>query len=93
MEEKTYKTMGSSGILSLVIGIIICILGVGAGVAMIVNGGRLLKGKNDIMFQITASKVMQQFNVNMTFDALHNKYEAAGNKTIYNQFFASLATI
>ena len=27
MEEKTYKTMGSSGILSLVIGIIICILG------------------------------------------------------------------
>ena len=50
MEEKTYKTMGSSGILSLVIGIIICILGVGAGIAMIINGGRLLKGKNDIMF-------------------------------------------
>lgn len=45
MEEKTYKTMGSSGILSLVIGIIICILGVGAGIAMIINGGRLLKSK------------------------------------------------
>lgn len=50
MEEKTYKTMGSSGILSLVIGIIVCIFGIGAGVAMIVNGGRLIKRKNDIMF-------------------------------------------
>lgn len=50
MEEKTYKTMGSSGILSLVIGIIVCILGIGAGVAMIINGGRLIKRKNDIMF-------------------------------------------
>lgn len=50
MEEKTYKTMGSTGILSLVIGIVVCILGVGAGVSMIVNGARLIKGKNDIMF-------------------------------------------
>lgn len=50
MEEKTYKMMGASGVLSLVLGIIVCIIGVGVGTAMIVNGGRLLKGKNDIMF-------------------------------------------
>jgi len=50
MEEKTYKLMSSSGILCLVMGILICIIGIGAGVAMIVNGGRLLKGKNDILF-------------------------------------------
>ncbi len=42
--------MTSVGISSLVMGIITIVAGIGIGVVMIVNGGRLLSGKKDITF-------------------------------------------
>ena len=54
--EKLYHKINAIGISNLVIGIVITILvglillGVGAGVTMIVNGARLITGKKDITF-------------------------------------------
>lgn len=48
--EKTYKTMANVGAGDLALGIIILITGIVAGVLMIINGARLLKGKSDLMF-------------------------------------------
>lgn len=50
MSEKVYKTMGSVGTCNLVLGICIIVFGIGAGVATIVNGGRLLNKKSSILF-------------------------------------------
>ena len=43
MEEKVYKTMGSTGGGSLAIGICILVTGIVSGILLIVNGARLLK--------------------------------------------------
>lgn len=48
--EKAYKTMSSTGVASIVIGIIVIVSGVGAGVLAIVNGARLLKKRGEITF-------------------------------------------
>lgn len=48
--EKLYNKMNSVGISNLVMGIITIVVGIGIGVVMIVNGGRLLSGKKDITF-------------------------------------------
>ncbi len=50
MNEETYKTMRSVGAGNLVIGILAVVTGVAIGVLAIVNGGRLLRKKSDIMF-------------------------------------------
>ena len=50
MVEKVYKTMKSVGIGNLVLGICMIVLGVGVGVAIIVNGARLLHKKSDLLF-------------------------------------------
>ncbi|MCI8417982.1 MAG: hypothetical protein HFI33_10905 [Lachnospiraceae bacterium] len=50
MNEKAYKTMSGVGAGNIVIGIILLTVGLAAGVLMIVNGGRLLKRKSDLMF-------------------------------------------
>ena len=47
--EKTYKLMGGIGAGDIVLGIVVLVTGITAGV-MIVNGARLLKGKTDLMF-------------------------------------------
>lgn len=49
MNEKIYKTMGSAGVGSLVLGIVILVTGIASGIMMIVNGARLLKHKSDIL--------------------------------------------
>ena len=49
MNEKIYKTMGNTGVGSLVLGIVILVTGVVSGVMMIINGARLLKQKSDIL--------------------------------------------
>ena len=51
MEEKAYKTMGITGGLSIAIGIVTIVGGIVLGVLSIVNGGKLLKRKSEIMFQ------------------------------------------
>lgn len=50
MEEKAYKTMNSTGIVSIVMGIVVIVFGIGAGIVSIVNGARLLKNKKGIIF-------------------------------------------
>ena len=48
--EKTYKLMAGVGAGAIALGIIVLVTGIAAGVMMIVNGARLLKGKTDLMF-------------------------------------------
>ena len=50
MEEKVYKTMKSTGISNLVIGILLIVFGIVSGVSVIVNGAKLIHGKKDLMF-------------------------------------------
>lgn len=50
MNEKAYKTMGGVGAANLTLGIILLTVGLVSGVLMIVNGGRLLKRKSDLIF-------------------------------------------
>lgn len=50
MEEKVYKTMGSTGAANLVVGICLIISGLAAGILLIINGARLLKNRTKIVF-------------------------------------------
>ncbi len=50
MMEKIYKTMISVGVWNLVLGIVLILSGVAAGIFLIVNGGKLLKKKSDLLF-------------------------------------------
>lgn len=50
MAEKVYKTMKSVGAFNLVTGILLIILGITAGIAIIVNGAKLLNDKSDLTF-------------------------------------------
>ena len=49
MNEKQYNTIGLTGAGSLVIGILMTVFGIAAGVIMIVNGGRLLHIRKDVL--------------------------------------------
>lgn len=48
--EKTYKIMANVGAGDLALGVIVLVTGIVAGVLMIINGARLLKGKSDLIF-------------------------------------------
>ena len=48
-EEKIYHLMGETGVSSIVLGIVVLVTGIAAGVLMIINGGRLLAGKSDVL--------------------------------------------
>lgn len=50
MNEKVYKTMKKVGAWNIVFGILLIAVGVTVGVMQLVNGGKLLKNKKDIMF-------------------------------------------
>lgn len=50
MNEKTYKTMRTTGAGSIAIGIVVLIGGVVCGVLGIINGARLLRKKSEIIF-------------------------------------------
>ena len=50
MAEKVYKTMKSVGAFSLVTGILLIVGGIAAGIAVIVNGARLLQAKSNLTF-------------------------------------------
>lgn len=49
MNEKIYKTMSSSGSWNLAIGITVMVVGIAAGVMLIVNGVKLIRQKYQIM--------------------------------------------
>lgn len=48
--ERVYKVMNSVGAANIVIGIILVVTGLSAGIITIVNGARLLAGKKEITF-------------------------------------------
>ena len=48
--EKLYKKMSVIGGGNIAVGIIVLVTGIISGIMMIVNGGRLLKAKKDMMF-------------------------------------------
>lgn len=50
MMEKIYHTMKSVGVWNLVLGILMIVSGIIAGVLLILNGSVLLKKKSDLMF-------------------------------------------
>ena len=50
MDEKIYKTMGRSGALAIVIGIISIVMGLASGILLLISGGRLLGGRSKILF-------------------------------------------
>lgn len=49
MDEKLYKTISSTGAVSLVLGICTLVAGITSGILLIVNGARLLKSKKRIL--------------------------------------------
>ncbi len=49
MNEKVYKTIGSTGASSLAIGICVLVTGVTSGILLIINGARLLKCRKKIL--------------------------------------------
>ena len=50
MSEIAYKTMAQTGAANLVLGIVVLVTGITAGVLLLVQGGRLLKNKSDLTF-------------------------------------------
>lgn len=48
--EKLYEKLNSVAVSNLVMGIVTIVVGIGAGVVMIVNGAKLLHGKKKITF-------------------------------------------
>ncbi len=50
MDEKVYKTINSTGKLSIIFGVLTIVLMIGVGVVNIINGARLLSKKSDMLF-------------------------------------------
>ena len=50
MMERIYNTMKSVGVWNLVMGILLIVSGVVAGILLILNGAKLLKKKSDLLF-------------------------------------------
>lgn len=48
MNEKIYKTMAGSGVLSITVGIIVAVVGLTSGILLIIGGGKLLARKSDL---------------------------------------------
>ena len=49
MAERAYKTMKSTGAWNIATGVILMVVGVACGIMLIINGGRLLKDKKEIL--------------------------------------------
>lgn len=50
MQEKIYKVMGSAGAAALTLGICVLVGGIATGILLIIQGGRLLKNKGNVIF-------------------------------------------
>ncbi len=48
--EKAYKTMTSSSVMNITVGIIMIVAGLTAGIITVVNGARLLKDRHEMTF-------------------------------------------
>ncbi len=50
MQERLYKAMGRGGATSLVFGIVFIVLGIAAGVTLIVSGAKLLAHRQSLEY-------------------------------------------
>lgn len=50
MTEKAYKAMSLAGVTNIVVGVLSIVIGVSAGVVLLINAAKLLKGKNGLTF-------------------------------------------
>lgn len=50
MDEKVYKTMGTTGGGTLVVGICVLVMGITSGILLIINGAKLLKSRERLIF-------------------------------------------
>ncbi len=50
MTEKAYKIMKGSGALNIAVGVVVLVVGIAAGVLLLVSGGKLLAGKSGLTF-------------------------------------------
>ncbi len=50
MKENIYKSMGHSGVMSIVLGICTIVGGIAIGVMLLVLGGRLLAKRSELTF-------------------------------------------
>ena len=50
MMEKIYNTMKSVGVCNLVLGIVLILSSLTAGIFLIINGVKLLRKKSDLLF-------------------------------------------
>ena len=48
-QEKIYRTMSNTGAAGIAVGIVTAVIGLAAGIVMIVTGARLLMRRRDIM--------------------------------------------
>lgn len=48
--ERAYKTMTSAGAMNIAFGIVVCIIGLTAGIISVVNGARLMMHRNELTF-------------------------------------------
>jgi len=50
MDEKNYKSLGWCGGFNIAIGVISIVMGIAAGVILIVSGAKVLSAKNKMIF-------------------------------------------
>lgn len=50
MNEKIYKTMKSAGTGNIVVGIVVMVTGIAAGILLIIHGAILLNEKKNVLF-------------------------------------------
>lgn len=50
MSEKTYKVMGIAGSGNIIIGVVMIVVGITAGVLSVISGARLLKERKGLIF-------------------------------------------
>ena len=48
-QEKIYRTLNSSGLTGIIVGVAVIVTSVAAGVMMIISGARLLVRKSEVM--------------------------------------------
>lgn len=48
--ERVHKVMKSSGAWNIAIGVLLIVVGVGFGIISIINGGRLIRAKKEVLF-------------------------------------------
>ena len=48
-QERIYNTMGNAGAAGIAVGIVTALIGLAAGIIMIVTGARLLMRKRDVL--------------------------------------------